>query len=99
MAVMLLHLQGAAEHRFIWFAFIYFILFECTFFLITSLFFAMIVSMPLMLTRIKANLHCLCPSSFVSCVQVLAMAAVKKKERKRQMIIRDILLLIIFHYQ
>lgn len=52
-----------------------------------------------MLTRIKANLHCLCPSSFVSCVQVLAMAAVKKKERKRQMIIRDILLLIIFHYQ
>lgn len=35
-----------------------------------------------MLMRIKANLHCLCPSSFVSCVQVLAMAAVKKRKKK-----------------
>lgn len=54
-----------------------------------------------MLTRIKANLHCLCPSSFVSCVQVLAMAAVKKKKRKKKTNDnkRDILLLIIFHYQ
>lgn len=55
-----------------------------------------------MLTRIKANLHCLCPSSFVSCVQVLAMAAVKKKKKRKKKTNdnkTDILLLIIFHYQ
>lgn len=52
-----------------------------------------------MLTRIKANLHCLCPSSFVSCVQVLAMAAVKKRKKKTNDNKTDILLLIIFHYQ
>lgn len=52
-----------------------------------------------MLTRIKANLHCLCPSSFVSCVQVLAMAAVKKKRKKKTNDNKRDILLLIFHYQ